>query len=97
MNPNDTNQTAPIEPTPEVIAPTAPATDPATPVAKKRRGFAAMDPAKVKEIAGKGGRSAHAAGTAHRFSSDEARAAGQKGGNAPHVRRGRGAVKGEAQ
>jgi hypothetical protein len=31
---------------------------------------------------------AHAAGTAHQFSSDEARVAGRKGGMAPHVRRG---------
>lgn len=61
--------------------------------AKKRRGFAAMDRAKVAEIASKGGKAAHVAGTAHKFSSEEARAAGMKGGNAPHVRRGRGAVK----
>ena len=54
----------------------------------RRRGFAAMDQARVKEIASKGGRAAHAAGTAHQFSSDEARNAGRKGGMAPHVRRG---------
>ena len=42
------------------------------------------------EIASKGGKAAHAAGTAHQFSSDEARNAGRKGGVAPHVRRGRG-------
>jgi len=61
-------------------------------VEKKRRprGFAAMDPRKVSEIASKGGKAAHAAGTAHQFSSDEARVAGKKGGVAPHVRRGRG-------
>jgi len=56
----------------------------------KPRGFAAMDRAKVSEIASKGGRAAHAAGTAHQFTSDEARAAGKKGGIAPHIRRGRG-------
>lgn len=47
-----------------------------------------MDRDRVKEIASKGGRAAHAAGTAHQFSSDEARTAGRKGGMAPHVRRG---------
>jgi uncharacterized protein len=55
---------------------------------RRRRGFAAMDRDRVKEIASKGGRAAHAAGTAHQFSSDEARVAGKKGGMAPHVRRG---------
>src|SRR5688572_19108990 len=54
----------------------------------RRRGFAAMDRERVKEIASKGGKAAHAAGTAHQFSSDEARVAGRKGGMAPHVRRG---------
>jgi general stress protein YciG len=54
----------------------------------RRRGFAAMDRERVKQIASKGGRAAHAAGTAHQFSSDEARVAGKKGGMAPHVRRG---------
>ncbi|MBX3204763.1 MAG: hypothetical protein KF764_06825 [Labilithrix sp.] len=47
-----------------------------------------MDRERVKQIASKGGRSAHAAGTAHQFNSDEARVAGKKGGMAPHVRRG---------
>lgn len=54
----------------------------------RRRGFAAMDRDRVKEIASKGGKAAHAAGTAHQFNSDEARTAGRKGGMAPHVRRG---------
>lgn len=54
----------------------------------RRRGFAAMDRDRVREIASKGGKAAHAAGTAHQFSSDEARLAGRKGGMAPHVRRG---------
>src|SRR4051794_36058766 len=57
---------------------------------RRPRGFAAMDRTKVSEIASKGGKAAHAAGTAHQFSSDEARNAGRKGGVAPHVRRGRG-------
>jgi general stress protein YciG len=64
---------------------------PAEPQKPRRpRGFAAMDRKKVSEIASKGGKAAHAAGTAHQFSSDEARNAGRKGGVAPHVRRGRG-------
>lgn len=44
------------------------------------RGFAAMDQSKQREIASKGGRAAHVKGTAHQWSSDEARAAGRKGG-----------------
>ncbi len=60
------------------------------PKPRKPRGFAAMDRNKVSEIASKGGKAAHAAGTAHQFTSDEARNAGRKGGVAPHVRRGRG-------
>ena len=47
---------------------------------KSRRGFASMDPSRQREIASKGGRAAHAKGTAHEWSSDEARVAGQKGG-----------------
>lgn len=47
---------------------------------KSRRGFASMDPARQKEIASKGGRAAHEKGTAHEWSSDEARHAGRKGG-----------------
>jgi general stress protein YciG len=53
----------------------------------KKRGFAAMDPGRVSEIARKGGRAAHEAGTAHRFSAEEARVAGRKGGLAPHRKR----------
>jgi general stress protein YciG len=49
---------------------------------KSRRGFASMDPSKQKEIASKGGRAAHEQGVAHEWSSDEARAAGRKGGEA---------------
>jgi uncharacterized protein len=44
------------------------------------RGFAAMDADRQREIAGEGGRAAHAKGTAHEFSPDEARDAGRKGG-----------------
>lgn len=49
---------------------------------KRLRGFAAMDAAKQREIASKGGRAAHQKGTAHEFTPDEAREAGRKGGEA---------------
>lgn len=42
------------------------------------RGFASMDQEKQREIASKGGRAAHAKGTAHEFDSAEARRAGQQ-------------------
>ena len=47
---------------------------------QSRRGFASMDAAKQREIASKGGKAAHAKGTAHEFTIAEARAAGRKGG-----------------
>ena len=40
-----------------------------------KRGFASMDEAKQREIASKGGKAAHEKGTAHEFTSEEARAA----------------------
>ncbi len=49
------------------------------------RGFASMDPDKQREIASEGGRAAHEKGTAHEFTSEEARRAGSQshknGGN----------------
>jgi general stress protein YciG len=42
-----------------------------------KRGFASMNPEKQRMIASKGGREAHRQGTAHEFSSEEARAAGR--------------------
>ena len=88
MNPvlDPTSNTSP-EPTEETTTTETPAP---APKPRKPRGFAAMDRKKVSEIASKGGKAAHAAGTAHQFTSDEARVAGKKGGVAPHVRRGRG-------
>jgi general stress protein YciG len=47
-----------------------------------KRGFAAMDQNQQREIASKGGQAAHQKGTAHEFDSEEARRAGQKGGEA---------------
>lgn len=46
------------------------------------RGFAGMDEQRRREVARMGGRAAHQKGTAHEFSSEEAREAGRKGGRA---------------
>ena len=56
-------------------------------MAKEDRGFASMDPNKQREIASKGGKAAHQKGTAHEWTSEEARDAGRKGGLASHQRR----------
>ena len=50
------------------------------------RGFAAMDADKQREIASKGGKAAHAKGTAHEFDSRTAAVAGSKGGKAAHAK-----------
>ena len=54
--------------------------DSSTSTGTSKRGFASMDPQRKREIASKGGRAAHEKGTAHEFSSEEARNAGRKGG-----------------
>jgi general stress protein YciG len=46
-----------------------------------------MDAEKQRRIASLGGRAAHQQGTAHEFSSDEAREAGRKGGEAVSANR----------
>jgi general stress protein YciG len=51
------------------------------------RGFARMNGDKQREIASKGGRAAHEKGTAHEFTSEEAREAGRKGGERSHASR----------
>jgi len=56
-------------------------------MAKEDRGFASMDRSKQREIARKGGKAAHLKGTAHEWTSEEARQAGRKGGMASHKRR----------
>ena len=55
-------------------------------MAEKKRGFAAMDSEKQRQIASKGGKAAHAKGTAHQFTPEEAREAGRKGGQAAHAK-----------
>ena len=63
---------------------TRPSSEPA--VTKRPRGFAAMDPATQRRIASEGGRASHESGRGHRFTSEEARAAGRKGGQASRTR-----------
>jgi general stress protein YciG len=48
------------------------------------RGFAAMNPERVREISRLGGKAAHVKGVAHEFTREEAQAAGRKGGLAAH-------------
>ena len=55
-----------------------------TPRGKSGRGFASMDPQRQRPIASQGGKAAHEKGTAHEFTSEEARQAGSKGGQAAH-------------
>jgi general stress protein YciG len=52
---------------------------------KKKCGFAVMAREQVQELARRGGEAAHRAGRAHRFTTEEARAAGRKGGIAAHA------------
>ncbi len=54
---------------------------------RSKRGFSSMDPNKQREIARKGGKAAHEKGTAHEFTTEEARIAGKKGGAASRARR----------
>ena len=56
---------------------------------KGRGGFEWMAPELQREIASKGGRAAHKKGTAHEWTSEEARVAGQKGGRISRGGRGR--------
>src|SRR5687767_2263865 len=64
---------------------------------KERRGFASMSPEKQREIASKGGRAAHQKGTAHEWTSEEARSAGRKGGQISRGGRGRLVESAEAE
>lgn len=58
-----------------------------TPSGKSNRGFASMDPERQRQIASEGGKAAHEKGTAHEFTSEEAREAGRKGGQARSMNR----------
>lgn len=56
-------------------------------MSKANRGFASMDKTRQKEIASLGGKAAHVKGTAHQWTSTEAREAGRKGGLASGARK----------
>lgn len=47
---------------------------------KGKQGLASLSPERRREIASQGGRAAHRKGTAHRWTSEEAKVAGRKGG-----------------
>lgn len=53
----------------------------------KPRGFACISPELRRAISSKGGKAAHAQGTAHEFTPEEAKAAGVKGGYASQAAR----------
>src|SRR5579862_8101518 len=59
-------------------------------MAKEDRGFASMERNRQREIASKGGKAAHQKGSAHEWTSEEAREAGRKGGMASHRRKEQG-------
>lgn len=48
-------------------------------MSKGKQGFASMNPDKQRLIAASGGKAAHRKGTAHEFTSEEARRAGKIG------------------
>ena len=54
-------------------------------MSKKKRGFASMDPKKVKEITSMGGKAAHAKGVAHEFDSEEGKAARRRSTGRPRA------------
>jgi len=56
---------------------------------RRLRGFAAIDPERRRLVSSVGGKAAHARGTGHEFTSEEAREAGRKGGRARAARAGR--------
>src|SRR5580765_3400605 len=56
-------------------------------VTKHLRGFALLDRTRLKQIASRGGKAAHAKGVAHHWTSEQARLAGRTGGLAHHPRR----------
>ncbi len=54
-------------------------------IKKSKRGFAGMKPELQREIARKGGVSAHQQGVAHTWTSEEAKLAGQKSKRGKHA------------
>jgi general stress protein YciG len=53
---------------------------------KQIRGFACMDPEKRRAISSKGGKVAQAGGYANRWTPEQAKEAGRRGGHAAHVK-----------
>ncbi len=53
---------------------------------KGRQGFASMSLERRREIAGKGGKAAHAQGKAHQWTAEQAKEAGRKGGLAAQAK-----------
>ena len=53
---------------------------------KSKKGFAAMEPEKQREIAKKGGKAAQRKGKAHKWTREEAVEAGRKGGEVAQAR-----------
>lgn len=53
----------------------------------KKRGFGSMDKSRQREIASRGGKMAHRRGTAFQWTSEQATAAGRKGGLARNAKR----------
>ena len=51
-----------------------------TSVSTHRGGFNTISKERLREICSKGGKAAHALGVAHKWTSEEAQAAGRKGG-----------------
>ena len=66
-------------------------------MAKSDRGFASMDREKRRAIASLGGKAAHAKGTAHKWTSEQAREAGRRGGIAAHRNRGGSPTQGPSE
>lgn len=60
----------------------------------RNRYFASLSKADLAKLGSKGGKTAHANGTAHRWTSAEAQAAGKKGGSVKHPGKGFGALQG---
>jgi general stress protein YciG len=54
---------------------------------KRKGGFACMGKERLREVTSRGGLTAWARGHAHRWTSEEAREAGKKGGSTPKKRR----------
>jgi len=53
----------------------------------EKRGFASMESTRLKELSGQGGRKAHALGRAHKWTREEARAAGLRSGAQRRLRK----------